>query len=107
MRTMARRPDGSDQALVELKGVDAAYPLVGTVEVEGGKPLQEALRDGAVVDPTLLERLKLKVGDRIALGSEQVPMRRRAEVGAGRHHRPADVRPARVRLARRRWRSWG
>ena len=72
MRTMARRPDGADQALGELKGVDAAYPLVGTVEVEGGKPLQEALRDGAVVDPTLLERLKLKVGDRIGLGSEQV-----------------------------------
>ncbi len=74
MRTMARRPDGSDQALGELKGVDAAYPLVGTVEVEGGKPLQEVLRDGAVVDPALLERLKLKVGDRIALGSEQVPV---------------------------------
>ena len=74
MRTMARRPDGSDQALGELKGVDAAYPLVGTVEVEGGKPLQEALRDGAVVDPALLERLNLKVGDRIALGSEQVPV---------------------------------
>ena len=29
MRAMARRPDGSEQALVELKGVDAAYPLVG------------------------------------------------------------------------------
>ena len=72
MRTMARRPDGSDQALGELKGVDTAYPLVGTVEVEGGKPLQEALRDGAVVDPALLERLKLKVGDQIGLGSEQV-----------------------------------
>ena len=29
MRAMARRPDGSEQALIELKGVDAAYPLVG------------------------------------------------------------------------------
>ena len=29
MRAMARRPDGTEQALVELKGVDAAYPLVG------------------------------------------------------------------------------
>ena len=74
MRTMARRPDGSDQALGELKGVDAAYPLVGAVEVEGGKPLQEVLRAGAVVDPALLERLKLKVGDRIGLGSDQVPV---------------------------------
>jgi putative ABC transport system permease protein len=72
MRTMARRPDNSDQALAELKAVDAAYPLVGGVEVAGGKPLQEALREGAVVDPALLERLKLKVGDTIGLGSAQV-----------------------------------
>ena len=37
-------PTASDQALAELKGVDAAYPLVGTVELAGGGPLQEALR---------------------------------------------------------------
>ena len=30
------------------------------------------MRDGAVVDPTLLERLKLKVGDEISLGAEKV-----------------------------------
>lgn len=72
MRTMARRPDGADQALAELKAVDAAYPLVGKVEVEGGKPLQESLRAGAVVDPALLERLKLKIGDDIGLGAAQV-----------------------------------
>ena len=72
MRTMARRTDGSDQALAELKVVDAAYPLVGKVELAGGAPLQDALRRGAVVDPTLLARLNLKVGDQIALGSEQV-----------------------------------
>ena len=107
MRTMARRPDGGDQALAELKGVDAAYPLVGTVEVEGGKPLQEALRDGAVVDPALLERLKLKVGDQHRARRRAGEGRRRAEVGAGRHHRPADLRPARARLAARRWRSPG
>ena len=100
MRTMARRPDGRDQALGELKGVDAAYPLVGTVEVEGGKPLQEALRDGAVVDPALLERLKSEGRrphrPRLRAGAG----RRRAEVGAGRHHRPADVWPAHPRVAR-------
>ncbi len=37
MRAMARRPDGEDQALVELKAVDAAYPLVGEVEVEAAR----------------------------------------------------------------------
>ena len=74
MRAMARRPDGSDQALVELKGVDAAYPLVGTVELEGGMPLHDALRDGAAVDPVLLERLGLKVGDQHRARHEQVPV---------------------------------
>jgi putative ABC transport system permease protein len=69
---MARRPDNGDQALAELKGVDAAYPLAGKVEVQGGEPLQDALRDGAVVDPALLERLKLKVGDNIGLGGVEV-----------------------------------
>src|SRR5690606_29727394 len=43
MRTAARRPDGTDQALAELKIVDAAYPLVGTVEIADGAPLGEAL----------------------------------------------------------------
>ena len=72
MRTMARRPDNGDQALAELKGVDGAYPLVGKVDIAGGLPLQDALREGAVVDPALLERLKLKVGDEIKLGDTPV-----------------------------------
>jgi putative ABC transport system permease protein len=72
MRTMARRPDDSDRALAELKAVDASYPLVGKVEVVGGVPLQDALAEGAVVDPSLLERLKLKVGDSIGIGGAQV-----------------------------------
>ncbi|MBC7831419.1 MAG: FtsX-like permease family protein [Hyphomicrobium sp.] len=59
--------------MIAPRATSLPVPLVvGTVEVEGGKPLQEALRDGAVVDPALLERLKLKVGDQIGLGSEQV-----------------------------------
>lgn len=72
MRTMARRPDNGDQSLAELKAVDDAYPLVGKVEIQDGRPLQEALHDGAVVDPALLERLKLKVGDNIGLGGAEV-----------------------------------
>lgn len=72
MRTMARRPDGGDQALAELKAADTAYPLVGTVELEGGKSLQDALAEGAVVDKALLERLKLKTGEEIELGAAKV-----------------------------------
>ena len=74
-RAMARRLDGSEQALVELKGVDAAYPLVGTVVLAGGVPLQDAIRQGgAAIDPVLLERLGLKIGDKVSLGNSQVPV---------------------------------
>jgi putative ABC transport system permease protein len=71
MRTMARRPDGSDQALAELKIVDDAYPLVGKVVLGDGTSLHDALARGAIVDPILLARLGLKVGDKITLGTDQ------------------------------------
>ena len=72
MRTMARRVDGADQALAELKFVDAGYPLVGAVKLDDGVPLQEALARGAAVEPVLLARLGLKVGDSLMLGTEEV-----------------------------------
>ncbi len=72
MRTMARRLDGGDQALAELKIVDDAYPLVGAVVLGEGVPLKDALARGAIVDPVLLERLGLKRGDSFVLGSEEV-----------------------------------
>src|SRR5690606_17150565 len=38
MRSMARLEDGSDQALVEAKAVDEAYPLYGALETEPALP---------------------------------------------------------------------
>jgi putative ABC transport system permease protein len=77
LRAMARRVDASEQALVDLRGVDAAYPLVGSVKLSGDMSLDEAIRRdaGAVVDPILLERLSLKVGDQMTIGTLQVPIR--------------------------------
>ncbi|MGE3712026.1 MAG: ABC transporter permease, partial [Hyphomicrobiaceae bacterium] len=71
MRSMARRLDGSDQALIELKGVDRAYPLAGTLALRTDQTLAHALAvpGSAVVDPLLLERLRLKVGDTFRLGN--------------------------------------
>lgn len=76
MRTMARRVDGEDQALAELKGVDAAYPLVGAVQLQDGAEFATAIHDegGAVVAPILLERLGLNIGDNLSLGSITVPI---------------------------------
>jgi putative ABC transport system permease protein len=77
LRAMGRTPDGSEQTLIELRGVDAAYPLVGTVGLADGMTLADAVRNepGAAVDPILLERLSLKVGDRLSIGKIEVPVR--------------------------------
>ncbi len=76
VRTMARRSDGEDQILVELKGVDAEYPLVGAVKVTGAADLDAAVRrtDGVAVDPIVLERLKFQLGDKVSIGSVEVPI---------------------------------
>lgn len=76
MRTNARRLDGNDQALVELKSVDGNYPLVGRVGLDGDGDFKAALRDrGAVADGLLLDRLGLKVGDSFRIGSTDVVVR--------------------------------
>ncbi|TIW31539.1 MAG: ABC transporter permease, partial [Mesorhizobium sp.] len=41
MRSMARLEDGSDQALVEAKAVDGAYPLYGALVTEPALSKQE------------------------------------------------------------------
>ncbi|MBB3313519.1 putative ABC transport system permease protein [Rhizobium sp. BK196] len=74
LRSMARKPDGSDQALVEVKAVDDAYPLYGTFEAAPNYPLPSLLSGeggtyGAVVAPLLLERLGLQIGDELLLGN--------------------------------------
>jgi putative ABC transport system permease protein len=76
MRAMARRLDGQDQILVELKAVDGAYPLVGAFKLAGGGSLDQAVRQsgGAAVDPIVLERLSLQLGDRISIGTAEVPI---------------------------------
>lgn len=70
LRAMARRVDGGDQTLVELKSVDRAYPLFGelTVSEGSGTALLQEDRSSALVDPELLVRLGLKVGDEIDIG---------------------------------------
>jgi len=73
MRSMARRPDGRERGLIELKGVDDIYPLYGQMKLDGGLDLASALAikdglPGAVAEPVLLRRLKLQVGDTVRVG---------------------------------------
>lgn len=77
LRAMARRSDTGDQALVELKTVDSAYPLYGTFRLQSGQPLESALEKtggtwGAVAELALLARLNVDVGDTLALGRTTV-----------------------------------
>jgi len=69
---------GEAAALVEVKSVDAAYPLYGALTLEGGGSVSLEQRDGfygALADPLLLGRLGLKPGGRVRLGSLELEIR--------------------------------
>lgn len=74
LRAMARTTDGSDQALVELKAVTQAYPLVGAAKLKSGRALAPALEQSGsvVVAQSLMDRLGLKIGSQIRLGASTV-----------------------------------
>ena len=87
VRAMAQGPDGR-RRLAEVRGVDAAYPLVGELRLggvrggvrDGVSGLARALADGpggpgAVVEPALLDRLGLRVGDRVLIGDAPFTVR--------------------------------
>ncbi len=79
MRAMARTADGRS-SLVEIKAVDAAYPLYGTVATDPPAPIADLLarRDetfGAVADAALLARLDLKPGARLTVGNAAIELR--------------------------------
>ncbi len=79
MRAMAMAAE-KGSALVELKAVDAAYPAVGEVVTAPSAPLRELLAErggvfGALVDPGLLARLDLKIGDRVTVGAATIELK--------------------------------
>jgi putative ABC transport system permease protein len=80
LRAMARRDDNAQRSLIELKAVDGAYPLYGSVGLGPAGPLADALaqRDGvwgAVAAPALLDRLGLKIGDIVRVGEARFQLR--------------------------------
>ncbi|MCH9808985.1 MAG: FtsX-like permease family protein [Alphaproteobacteria bacterium] len=76
MRVMARTLNGDDQILASLKSVDRNYPLVGKLELRDGAAKNASLAGAsAAVEPILLERLGIKVGDQFQLGSIPVTAR--------------------------------
>ena len=79
LRAMARTGDGR-LALVELKAVDDAYPMLGELTLQPKMPVAELLAErdgafGAAADSTLLARLDLKLGDRVSIGGASFQIR--------------------------------
>lgn len=80
MRAMARSAVTDKVAMVELKSVDALYPLYGDLVLEPDEPLASLLAmrggvHGAVADPSLAYRLDLKAGDRFRVGNTTLELR--------------------------------
>jgi putative ABC transport system permease protein len=78
-QAMAQAASG-ERHLVELRGVSGLYPLAGAVQLAGGVSLAQALAPrgdaaGAAVEQSLLDRLRLKLGDRFLLGNQSVVAR--------------------------------
>ena len=72
-RSMALLED--DQALTQIKAVDDAWPLTGAATLDPPIPLADALAvtdglPGAIMDPVLIERLGLGLGDSFRLGTQ-------------------------------------
>lgn len=79
LRTMVVAADGDKRVLTELKAVDSGYPLYGQVDIDPQQPVQNAFVDknefGALVEAPLLERLDVKIGDLVRVGSAEFRIR--------------------------------
>jgi len=73
------RDGETERALTQVRGVDDAYPLFGTVGLSPEMPIAEALetRDlpGAVMQRLLIDRLALEIGDTFRLGTQDFELR--------------------------------
>ncbi len=64
-----------DQALTQVKAVDDGWPLTGAATLDPAIPVADALASqnglpGALMDPVLISRLELAIGDTFRLGTQ-------------------------------------
>ncbi len=57
--------ESGDSMLIELTGADAAWPLVGSLEIDGRRPGSGEI----AIARAAAERLALRIGDRVRLGA--------------------------------------
>ncbi|MGR3662313.1 MAG: ABC transporter permease [Paracoccaceae bacterium] len=66
----------TERGLTQVKAVDAVYPIYGEIQLEPDITLAKALDGdmtlpGAVMDPILVDRLRLSVGEEFRLGEQR------------------------------------
>ncbi|TKD50403.1 ABC transporter permease [Sphingomonas baiyangensis] len=77
-RAMAQadaRADSPGAVLTELKGVDAAYPLYGTLTLASGRAYAPLAPGEVLIDRALAERLLLSPGDTLRYGTADFTVR--------------------------------
>lgn len=77
--TMLRPADPAREGsmMVELKGIDASFPLVGEFKLKNGEDFDYSRlqQNGVVVSIALLDRLQLQVGDEVKIGNSTFQIR--------------------------------
>ena len=86
--TMARPADSTQEGamMIELKGIDSAFPLLGEFTLTNGDEFDFSLvqNNGAVVSVALLDRLELGIGDKIKIGVAEFQIRGTIDKEPGR-----------------------
>lgn len=74
LRSMLHFDDA--HTLVEVKGVDSSYPLLGKLQFQEDIPKEEVFKNnGIAVDKILLSQMGLKIGDEVKIGAGSYTVR--------------------------------
>ena len=86
--SIVRNTLGDKTLLSELKAVESGYPFYGDVVLQSGKPFAQVVKKGQiVVAQNLLDRMDLKVGDDLEIGSATVKI---ADIVLSESDQPVD-----------------
>lgn len=74
--SVVRSARGDASLLAEIKAVEPGYPFYGAVVLASGRPFHETLTPGGVVvEQAMLDRFRLRIGDRIRIGNAVLTVR--------------------------------
>ncbi|XDD46759.1 ABC transporter permease [Leptospira sp. WS39.C2] len=66
--SMISNESGSENSLSFVKGIETSYPFYGEMKTEPEGAYRNLKPNQVLLDPSLVENLKLKLGDRVRLG---------------------------------------